>query len=230
EDPIGRRIDWSFNGTSFTTPRTVVGVARDVRELGGHGGVLSTVYEPNTQAPQGSAVLIRTTGDPSLMAREATKIIHDMDPKRPVINVWTLETAAAERIAPSRLNALLFGGFALLALSIAAVGVGGVLAFSVSERTREFGIRMALGSNRWQILKGVLGEGMLLASFGLVAGAVAAVGLARYLQTLLFEVAPLDALTFAAVAAVLSAVAIAAAWLPARRATRVDPNVALRAG
>lgn len=230
KDPIGRRIDWSFSGAAWTTPRTVVGVARDVRELGGAGAVLPTAYELDTQAQrQGSAVLVRTTGDPTLVSREATRLIREVDPKRPVTNVWTLETAAADRIAPSRLNATLFGGFALLALAIAAVGIGGVLAFSVSERTREFGIRMALGSDQRRILNGVLGEGLVLAAVGLVGGAVGATALASFLKTLLFDVAPLDVATFVAMAAVLACVTVGAAWLPARRATRVDPAVALRA-
>ena len=117
----------------------------------------------------------------------------------------------------------------MLALAIAAVGIGGVLAFSVSERTREFGIRMALGSDRLRILQGVLGEGLVLATVGLIAGAIAATSLARFLQTLLFDVVPLDAPTFIAMAVVLALVTVGAAWLPARRATRVDPSVALRA-
>jgi putative ABC transport system permease protein len=206
-----------------------VGIARDVRELGGAGTVLPTAYEPNTQGQQGSAVLIRTTGDPAIVGREATRLIHDTDPKRPVTNVWTLQTAAADRIAPNRLNATLFAGFACLALAIAAVGVGGVLAFSVSERTREFGIRMALGSEPRWILTKVLREGLTLAAFGLVAGVIGAVALVRFLRTLLFDVAPMDVATFAAVALILALVAVGAAWIPARRATRVDPNVALRA-
>jgi putative ABC transport system permease protein len=228
-NPLGRQIDWESVGMPFKTSRTIVGVARDVRELGGAGAVLPTAYEPSTQGFQGAAVLIRTTGDPALVGREATRIVRELDPKRPVVNVRTLDTAAADRIAPSRLNATLFGGFAILALAIAAVGIGGVLAFSVSERTREFGIRMALGSDRRQILQGVLGEGLVLASIGLVAGAIAATSLARFLQTLLFDVVPVDAPTFAAMAALLALVTVGAAWLPARRATRVDPSTALRA-
>jgi predicted permease len=228
-DPLGRTIDWSFNPGNFTTPRTIVGIARDVRELGGTGTVVPTVYESNVQAGQGSALLIRTTGDPVLVAREATRIIHEADPKRPVTDVRTLESAAQETIAPSRLNATLFSSFALLALAIAAVGIGGVLAFSVSQRTKEFGIRMALGSGRGQILRGVLVDGLVLAAIGLVEGTIAAVLLARFLKTLLFGVETIDATTFVATAVLLAMVAAAAAMLPALRATRVDPNVALRA-
>ena len=167
--------------------------------------------------------------DPALVAREATRLIHESDPKRPVVDARTLESAAADRIAPSRLNATLFAGFALLALIIAAVGLGGVLAFSASQRTREFGVRMALGAGRGRILRGVLQEGLTLAALGVVGGAVAAVALSNVLASLLFGVTALDPLTFVVTAATLSAVAAAAAWLPAHRATRVDPNVALRA-
>jgi predicted permease len=228
-DPIGRTIDWTFTSMPFTTARTIVGVMRDVRELGGAGTVVPTVYESNVQASPGSAVLIRTTGDPALVAREATRLIHETDPKRPVTDVRTLESAASDRIAPSRLNATLFGGFALLALAIAAVGIGGVLAFSVSQRTREFGIRMALGSGRGKILRGVLLEGLTLAALGLIEGTIAAALMARFLRTLLFGVTTVDVPTFAVTALLLALVAAGAATLPALGATRVDPNVALRA-
>jgi putative ABC transport system permease protein len=177
----------------------------------------------------GPAVLIRTSGDAGAAGREAARLVHALDPKRPVTDVWTLSTAAAERVAPSRLNATLFGGFAILALTIAAIGVGGVLAFSVSSRTREFGIRMALGSGQAAILRGVLREGANLAGAGLVVGIAGAVVLSRFLAGLLFEVTPLDAATYVATGTALALVAMAASWVPARRATRVDPNVALRA-
>ena len=227
-DPIGRQLDWNEMAGPWDSPRTVIGIVRDVREVGGSGGVVPTVYESNLQVPTGTAVLVRTTGDPTTVERDAAKLIHDLDPKRPVTNVHTLESAAADRIAPARINAVLFSGFALLALSIAAVGIGAVLAFSVTQRTREFGIRMALGSGRGQILSGVLREGLTIAGVGLALGAVAAGLLARLLQRLLFEVGALDLTTFTAVGLILVTVAVAASWIPARRATRVDPNVALR--
>src|SRR4029079_17240159 len=121
----------------------------------------------------------------------------DMDPKRPVVDVHTLNAAAADRIAPSRVNAALFSSFAMLALTIAAVGSGAVLAFSVTQRTREFGIRMALGSSQSQILNGVLGEGLAIAGVGLIPGVIAAILLAGVLRQLLFEVAAIDVVTFA---------------------------------
>jgi putative ABC transport system permease protein len=155
--------------------------------------------------------------------------VHEQDPKRPVTDIEWLSQSAAERVAPSRLNAALFSGFAVLALTIAAIGVGGVLAFSISERTREFGIRMALGADKVRILRGVLGEGLALAAGGLVLGLAGAVALSRFLEGLLFEVTSLDVLTFVATGVALSLVALGAAWIPARRATAVEPSEALRA-
>ena len=228
DNPLGRHIESSMMSGSWVQPREIVGVVHDIREVGGAGGVIPTIYVPSTQADPGPVVLIRTTGDPAAVSRDAAKLIHAMDPRRPITDVRTLESAAADLIAPSRLNAALFSSFALLALSISAVGIGAVLAFSVTQRTREFGIRMALGSRRDQILVGVLREGLSIAGTGLVIGAAAALVLAGLLQRLLFDVAAIDPLTFLGVAGLLLTVAAVSAWIPARRATRVDPSVALR--
>ena len=228
-NPINRRLQWSWDGTQWLPWRTIVGVARDVHEWGAGRPVLPTIYLSSLQTPAGPTVLIRTAGDTGAVEREAARLIHTLDPKRPISDVWTLSTAAAEQVAPSRLNATLFGGFAVVALTIAAIGIGGVLAFSVSERTREFGIRMALGSDRGQVLRGVLGEGAWLAGAGLALGMTGALLLSRFLAGLLYEVTPLDAVTYAITAFGLVSVALGASWLPARRATEVDPIVALRA-
>jgi predicted permease len=229
ESPLNRRMQWSFDGRTWGDWRTIVGVARDARELGPQSPPLPTVYESSTQAAPGPTVLIRAAGDSSVAAREAARLVHELDPKRPVTDVWTLDTALDEHVAPSRLNASLFGTFALLAVAIASVGLGGVLAFAVSERTREFGIRMALGSEPWRILRGVVGEGLALAAAGLAVGAVGAVLLARFVEDILFGVQPTDVPTFLLTAVLLLCVAAAASWLPARRATQVHPSVALRA-
>jgi len=229
ENPIGRHIESSMMAT-FNTPREIVGVVHDIREIGGAGGVIPTLYVPGTQATPGPVVLIRTTGDPTVVGRDAAQLVHTLDPTRPITGLQTLESAAAEQIAPSRLNATLFSTFALLALSIAALGIGAVIGFSVTQRTREFGIRMALGSRPIQILGGVLREGLSIAGAGLAVGAGASLLLAGLLQRMLFDVAPIDPLTFVLVGALLLAVAAVAAWIPARRATRVDPSVALRVG
>lgn len=229
DTPIGRRLQWSYDGTSWAGFRTIVGVAADVRELGPQSEPMPTVYESSVQVAPGPAVIVRTAGAPDDAAREAARLVHEMDPKRPVTQVRTLDRALADHIAPSRLNAALFGVFATLALAIAIVGLGGVLAFSVSERTREFGIRMALGAEPGRILRGVVGEGLTLSVIGLVGGAIAAVALARLVEGILFGVRPTDVATFAVAAVVLMAAAAVAAWLPARRATRVHPSIALRA-
>jgi putative ABC transport system permease protein len=230
DDPIGRRIRWSFAGSnSWNAWRTVVGVSRDARELGPQSPPVQTVYESGAQASPGPAVLVRTTGDPLNTAREAARLVHEMDPKRPVTDVWTLDEALGERIAPSRLNAGLFGALALLAVTTAAVGLTGVLAFAVSERTREFGIRMALGAEPGRILRGVLGEGLRLAAAGIGAGLVGALLLSRFVQGILFEIQPTDPATIVVAGLAVAATAVGASWLPARRATRVPPNVALRA-
>jgi putative ABC transport system permease protein len=151
-----------------------------------------------------------------------------MNADRPVDNVATLSDLRTEDIAANRLNAMLFSLFAVLALVIAAIGVLGVLAFAVSQRTREFGVRMALGAEQWQVLTMVLTEGALLAAGALFVGAIASRSLSGFLVELLFEVSATDPMTYAGVGAVLAFVAIVASYIPARRATRVDPMVALR--
>jgi putative ABC transport system permease protein len=228
-DPINQRLEWSFDGTTWGKARTVIAVAKDARELGGGQTVVPTVFESATQYTPGQALMIRTADRSGSVGREAARLIHDRDPKRPVTKIAWLTESAAERVAPSRLNAALFGGFAILALTIAAIGVGGVLAFSITERTREFGIRMALGAEPLRILRGVLGEGLVLAGAGVVIGVAGALFLSRFLSGLLYEVTPLDALTFAATCGSLTFVALLAAWVPARRATKVQPTEALRA-
>ena len=143
-------------------------------------------------------------------------------------HVRTLEEIRSESIAPQRLNAILIGLFAVLALAIATVGVAGVLSFSVSQRTNELGIRMALGAERWSILQMILGEGTVMAGIGLFLGGIVSIPLMRLLSGLLFEVEPLDPLTIVAAAVLLFFVSLGASWIPARRAMRVDPMVALR--
>jgi len=158
----------------------------------------------------------------------AAGAIRQLDPNRPIDHVQTLEEIRDETIAPQRLNATLIGLFALLALAIATVGVAGVLAFSVSQRTNELGIRLALGAERQTILRMILGEGATMALIGLAVGGIAAIPLSRLLSGLLFGVEPVDPLTIGVAAALLVAVALLAAWIPARTATAVDPMTALR--
>ena len=233
DSAIGRRISWKLtNGitgaTSWTRPAEVVGVVADSRADGIDQAPMHTMFQPDTQTFAQSTLLVRTAGAPGGLAAHLIETIRQLDPNRPIDHVQTLEEIRDESIAPRRLNATLIGLFAALALAIATVGVAGVLAFSVSQRTNELGIRLALGAERGTILRMILGEGAAMALVGLVCGGAAAVPLSRLLQGLLFGVEPVDPPTIALSAILLVGVALVAAWIPARRATAVDPIAALR--
>jgi putative ABC transport system permease protein len=192
---------------------------------------MHTIYQPDLQAgpmAMASTLLVRTAGSTIKLAPQVIETIRAIDPNRPIEHVQTLEEIRDEAIAPQRLNATLIGIFSLLALAIATVGVAGVLAFSVSQRTNELGIRLALGAERKTILFMILGEGALMAAIGLALGGIAAIPLSQLISGLLFEVKPVDPLTIGFAAILLVVVALAAAWVPARRATAVDPMIALR--
>ena len=227
-DPLGRHVQWSFSGQNWSPLHRVVGVVADGRQFGIGEEPVPIVYQAAEQAGFGFTMVVASSGDPLPLAAAVREAIHHVDPTRPVDQVRTVEDLLDEDVAPARLNATLFGTFALLALAIAAVGVLGVLAFSVSQRTREFGLRMAVGADRGRVLRTVLGEGVALVLVALLLGGTAAALGARLLGGLLYGVEPFDAPTFAAAAAALGAVALLAAFLPAQRATRVDPVKALR--
>ena len=228
EDPINRRISrQQFNG-EWGDWALIVGVAANTREYGLSQSGAHTLYLPAAQNGAGPAIVVATTGEAGPLARRVTEIVQSINTDRPVDNVTTLTDLRSEDIAADRLNAALFSTFALLALVIAAIGVLGVLAFAVSQRTREFGVRMALGAEQRQVLTMVLREGALLAVGALVVGVIAAMSLSRFLVELLFEVSATDPLTYLAVGTVLALVAIIASYVPAKRATRVDPMAALR--
>jgi len=229
EDPLNRRIaQQQFDG-SWGEWFRIVGVAGDTREYGLSVEGAHTIYRAALQGATGPALIVRTTGDAGPVARRVAEVVRGMDADRPVDAVSTLADLRADDIAPERLNAALFTSFALLALLIAAIGVLGVLAFTVSQRTREFGVRLALGARREQVLGMVLVEGAALAVAALVVGMLAASALSRFLTDLLFGVTGTDLATYLIVAATLALVAVLAAYVPARRATRVDPMEALRA-
>ena len=187
-----------------------------------------TLYQPAAQSFAGQSLLVRTAADAEPVFSRVREVVSRLDSDRPVDNLASLESLRANDLAPQRLNATLFSAFALLALLIASVGVLGVLAFTVSQRTQEFGVRMALGAQQRQVLAGVLREGAVMTAAALLVGAVAAYWFSRFLAGLLFNVEPTDAPTYAGVAALLATVSLLAAYLPARRATRVDPMQALR--
>jgi putative ABC transport system permease protein len=233
EDPIGRRIAWTDDNFRFVgiAPelRTIVGLVADTRDAGLDEPVVHTIYMPHRQVIPWitGSLVVRAAGDPNAVLPAVREAILARDPTQVIDRVATLERMTAESVAPRRLNALLLGGFALLALVIAAVGIGGLLAFSVGSRRREFGVRTALGAARYQIWAGVLAEGALLAGIGVGLGALAGVGLSRVMSSLLFGVEALDPVTFVGVGVLLGAVTVVAAWAPAWRAAHVAPLEAL---
>jgi putative ABC transport system permease protein len=229
QNPIGRHLSAQQPDGSWGPPSQIVGVAADSHADGLTRAPLHTLYQLDAQAPfVPTTILVRSAGAFDRLTPRVVEMIRQLDPDRPIDHVQTLEEIRDEAIAPQRLNAVLIGLFALLALAIATVGVAGVLAFSVSQRTNELGIRLALGAERRSILRMILGEGLVMALIGLAVGGAAAIPLSRLLAGLLFGVAPADPVTLAAAAALLLTVAGVAAWIPARAATAVDPLTALR--
>jgi putative ABC transport system permease protein len=213
-------------GSVSAKPRRIVGVAADIDDAHIVPGPTMTVYSPGIS----SRMFVRTRlNDPYTLVPSITRVIRGMSPDQPVERAATLEDVRAEVLSPDRLNALVFGGFSLVALTIAIVGVVGVLAFSVNARMREFGIRLAVGSTPRHLLIGVLGEGAVIAGTGLVAGVVAGLALTRFAGGLFGAVSMPGAMPIAGAAAMLMVAAILASLLPAARASRVDALTALRA-
>jgi putative ABC transport system permease protein len=228
QDPIGRHLSFKLFNGNWSNPVEVIGVAADSRADGIDQAPMHTLYQPDTQTNAQSTLLVRTSGSTDQLAPHVVETIRSLDPNRPIDHIQTLEELRDESIAPQRLNATLIGLFSVLALAIATVGVAGVLAFSVSQRTNEMGIRLALGADRGTILWMILGEGAAMAGIGLIIGGLAAIPLSRMIAGLLFDVKPIDPMSIVAAGALLIAVALAASWIPARRATSVNPMVALR--
>ena len=229
EDPIGKHI--RMGGPSGAW-RTVVGVAANIHHRALDATESSQVYVPERQwqfADNLIAVVVRTHGDPAALARAVRTAAQAVDPAQPVTALETMEQVVASSTAQRRLALLLFGAFALVALVLAVAGIYGVLAGAVAERTREIGVRSALGASPGAILGMVLLHGARLAGLGLVIGLAGALLLGRFLQSLLFGVGTADPLTLLGVAALLATVAIAACLLPAMRAVGIDPMTALRA-
>jgi putative ABC transport system permease protein len=227
--PIGRRLRVNVdhaNGRS-DVEWTVVGVVGNTRSTL-DGPVRQTIFIPRTQRPGTELTFfVRSQQDPMLLAGSVTRVIHGMEPEAPV-KVITLEHVIGSSIARPRAISVLLGAFALIALALAAVGVYGVIAYSVRERTQEIGVRMALGATAAAVFRLILGRALRLVALGILIGLVAAAALTRVLEGLLFEVEPLDPLTFAATALVLLVVATAASYIPARRSMRLAPLDALR--
>jgi putative ABC transport system permease protein len=224
EDPIGKRV----SGDNGETWVTIVGVVGDVREFGLDHPVAPEFYVPQSEGSNSSALIVRTIADPQGMAMAITRAIHQVDSQAAVTHVLTLEQARSESVASPRVTVSLLAIFAALALLIAAAGIGGIMALTVSQRVREIGMRLALGARPSRILWMVLSQGLVLATVGVGVGIAGALGLKTLLKSLLFGVTPTDPFTFGGVAFVLVASAMIATYLPARRAAAVDPIIALR--
>jgi putative ABC transport system permease protein len=232
-EAVDRHLQWTDGVMKFigisTEPRRIIGVVPDVDDENIIPAPAMTVYQPSTQEGWNGRLFVRAQNDPYALVPAITRTIHDMAADQPVERASTLEDVRAEVLTPDRLNAIVFGGFATLALLISVVGVAGVLAFSVSGRTREFGIRQALGAQPRSILTKVLSEGLVIASAGVAAGLVLGFALERTVGKYIGELQSPGILPLIASAAVILAAAVIASALPAARAARVDPAEALRA-
>ena len=226
EDPIGKRIHITMNKEIY---REIVGIAGDVKQHGLDKETLSQTYEPFLQEPSTFMnVIVRADGDPAGLTAAIRGEVLALDREQPIARVQTLEKVVATSVAQHRFAMILMGSFALVAFVLAAVGLYGVMSYSVAQRTHEIGIRMALGAKQSDVLRMVVGQGAALALAGVAIGLGAAFAVTRLMASLLFEVTATDPLTFSVIAALLAAVALAASFIPARRATKVDPMIALR--
>ena len=232
EDPIGKRFTLGDPGDKNLSWITVVGIAGDVRQMGVDEAVKAEMYFPYLQSPEFSYytprdLAIRTSVDPLSLVSAVRNEIHQVDPAQPISEVRTMEAVLGEETASRRLGMTLLTIFAALALLLATLGIYGVLAYFVVQHTQEIGVRMALGAQRRDILVLVLKKGMTLALLGVAIGLTAAFALTRLMAGLVYGVSPTDPLTYAGLAALLTLVAFFACYVPALRATRVDPMVAL---
>ena len=231
-DPIGQQVAWTGEVLKYVPIaqgwRTVVGIVADTKDNGPDLPAPPIVYQPFAQGSFYGSFVIRGEGAEAL-APAATKVIRDLTPDQPIEKVQTLESIREATIAPQRLNALLVGAFGILALAIAAVGIGGVLAFFISQRTAEIGIRMSLGADATRVIRMVLADGGILLASGIGLGVAGSLIVSRFLRGLLFGVPAQDPVTFGSVALLMAAVGLAACAVPALRAARVDPLEAMRA-
>ena len=228
-DPVGKRIFFGDAGTPDVDYYTVVGVIAHVKQEGLDAEDRVQLYFPHRQAaPGGMSLLVRTDVPPKSIVPQVRSAIQSIDKDQPISQVRTMEEMLAQSVGQRRLSMLLLGVFAGVALLLASIGIYGVMSYSVAQRGHEIGIRMALGAARTTVLKLVLRQGMSLVAIGLAIGIAGALALTRYLESQLFGVKPTDPVTFTLVAVVLATVALVATLVPALRATRVDPMVALR--
>jgi putative ABC transport system permease protein len=225
ENPIGQHMEVPLNGIM----RDVVGVVGDVKHESLATGSGLEVYLPYAQwTPSLMTVVVRTENDPRGIINATRKEVRLLDNELPVFDVKTLDQYVTQSVAQPRFSALLLSSFGVLSLFLTAIGLYGVIGYAMAQRTHEFGIRLALGAQKGDVLRMVLVEGIKLAVIGAAVGIAGALALTRVLSSLLYGVKPTDPLTFAAVSVILIGVALLACYIPARRATNVDPMVALR--
>jgi putative ABC transport system permease protein len=230
-DAVNRHLTWTdpvFSIYGKPVPRRIVGVVADVDDENVVAGPAMTIYQPVWQMGVAGRLFVHAAGDPYALVPAVTRVVREISAEQPVERAATLEDVRAEVLSPDRLNAFVFSGFAGMALLIAVVGVAGVLAFSVSGRTREFGIRLAVGSAPRHLLGRVLAEGVTIAAIGIASGALCGYVLARVATRFVESVQLPGALPVMAAATVLIAAAIVASLMPAARAARVDVMQALR--
>jgi putative ABC transport system permease protein len=237
-DPIGQRISWTGEVLKFIGMheewKTVVGVVGDTKDGGLDAEPRNVVFQPFTQTPvfQGAGLVIRAGADrenaAASLAPAATRLVRSIAPREVIEHVLTVGQIRDESVAPHRLNAMLVSSFGILAVVIAAVGIAGVLAFSVSARTNEIGIRMSLGADSARVQRMILWEGGMLLIGGLLIGVIGAVSGTHFIRGLLFGIEPNDPITLVGVAAAMAVVGVAACWVPALRAAKIDPAVAIR--
>ena len=227
QNPLGRRV--TINMKDDNVPSEIIGVVADHKHLGLDVPVEPVAYWPHPELVySGMALMLRTRGDAGSVAAAARNVIHNLDPQQPIGEVSTMEALLATSVARARFSASLLTVFSFLALVMAAVGIYGVMSYSVLQRTHEIGVRMALGAQRLDVLKLMVKKGIVLGAIGVVVGLVASFGLTRLMATLLFDVTATDTATFVVVSVGLFLVTLFACYVPARRATKVDPLKALR--
>jgi putative ABC transport system permease protein len=230
QNPLGQRVRIPFGEREKQPIVTIVGVVGRVKEnrLSDQGGMVQAYFPIYQQTLRNMAVVVKTTTEPGAMLTTMRQQVSQLDPALPIFGIQTMREIRNNNVAPERLNLGLLGGFAALALILAIIGLYGLLAFTVTQRQREMGIRMALGAQRFDVLNLVVGQGMRLILAGVVIGLLGSFALTRVLASVLFKVEPADPLTFVTVTLSLCVVALLACYIPARRATKVDPMVALR--
>jgi putative ABC transport system permease protein len=225
-NPVGH---WLASYSDPADRRLIVGVVGDTRDVSLQWGAPQAIYVPiEERGASALTVFLRTTGPARETAGVAQRALRDQAGPVVITNVTTLGDMVLGSVSQHRLSAWLFGSFGVLGLLLAAIGIVGVVSYSVAHRTREIGVRLALGASPAGVRRLVTRQALAPVAFGLAAGLAGALGLSRYVESLLFEVPPTDAATYGVVFGVLTTVALAAAYLPARRAARIDPMLALR--